>query len=206
MTITQTIGATAAATFWSPQIISAIISGCVALITGGVVSVFAWRQWRIARDKLALDLFDRRLKAYQDLRANVRKRMTEVQTDINAGKRPVFVNDTLRDTWENFDDAHFLFGDDVRDLLKELDDALFTLGSLHKDDMVERTGVRPTGLPAMQIPAVMHWSNVVQAIRERLRDTMARYMQMHTIGVAKPKKPKRAFKANPVAPNGRNLT
>lgn len=64
MTITQTIGSGPVAGFWSPAIIAALISAATALSTGLIVSFFSWRQWLTAREKLVLDLFDRRLANY----------------------------------------------------------------------------------------------------------------------------------------------
>lgn len=110
MTITQTIGAATATGFWSPQIISAIISGCVALITGGVVSLFAWRQWKTAQDKLVLDLFDRRLANYRVWQRAIRdKAQVIAQMAIDGLDREPSLRSDLRFS-EAASDALYLFG------------------------------------------------------------------------------------------------
>jgi hypothetical protein len=42
------------------------------VVVGGFASYFAWRQWRLAREKLRLDLFDKRLAAYNGFLDKVR--------------------------------------------------------------------------------------------------------------------------------------
>lgn len=38
------------------------------LAIGGVAGVIAWQQWRTAKDKVKLDLFDRRFAVFMDAR------------------------------------------------------------------------------------------------------------------------------------------
>jgi hypothetical protein len=89
------------------QVISAVATPVIA----GLVGFIAWRQWRTAHTKILLDLFDRRLAAYEGL--------------IDA-LRPAHRDGTIK-SFDDFmklrraiDAAHFLFGDDVRVILKEL--------------------------------------------------------------------------------------
>ena len=45
-----------------------VLQALSVLVIGGIGAYIAWRQWRTAHDKVKLDLFDRRLAAYQRLR------------------------------------------------------------------------------------------------------------------------------------------
>ena len=47
----------------------------IALIVGGFGGLIAYRQWRMARDRLKLDLFDRRLLVYEQTRNYLTQRM-----------------------------------------------------------------------------------------------------------------------------------
>jgi hypothetical protein len=47
---------------------SALAQALSVLVIGGIGAYIAWRQWRTAHDKIKLDLFDRRLAAYQRLK------------------------------------------------------------------------------------------------------------------------------------------
>ncbi|NRP02031.1 hypothetical protein [Stenotrophomonas maltophilia] len=58
-----------------------------------MVFYVAWRQWRTARNKLKLDLFDRRFAAYEELRdaANAFRRRHEMkQADAMLALAPTF--------------------------------------------------------------------------------------------------------------------
>lgn len=174
-------------------LIGEILKGSLPIAITGVVALVAWRQWEISKEqrdialaqrdiannKLVLDLFDRRLKAFQTLRASVRKRVTEVQEAVKAGQVPDFVNGTTHDAWELFDDAYFLFGDEVRQRLADLDMALTGLGTVKpgatRDD--GRNGV---------VDALYYWSDRVMTARHAFRAAVEPYMAIDTIGVAKP--------------------
>lgn len=135
--IQVTIGPTSSGLL-SPPIIAAMISGLVALITGTVVAVFAWRQWRTAKDKLALDLFDRRLAnfrtwhaAYQE-RAHLLTTWNALGTPLNEVRTPSSELDTA------IADARFLFGSRIHDelhglesLMNDWSGALGTRGDSH---------------------------------------------------------------------------
>jgi hypothetical protein len=47
---------------------SALAQALSVLVIGGIGAYIAWRYWRTAHDKIKLDLFDRRLAAYQRLK------------------------------------------------------------------------------------------------------------------------------------------
>ncbi|WP_153513899.1 hypothetical protein [Agrobacterium sp. ICMP 6402] len=78
------------------------------LLVGGSAATIAWRQWRTAKDKVKLDLFDRRFAVFMD----VRKLVSE------AGQQRNFSDRALPN--EVIARGRFLFGKDVQDQLMEL--------------------------------------------------------------------------------------
>lgn len=72
----------------------------------------AYQQWRTAREKLRLDLFERRVSVFVALRKYV---ATITQ---KGGPEP----DDVTKFGEAFEQAQFLFGKDVREFLKEVGD------------------------------------------------------------------------------------
>jgi hypothetical protein len=63
-----------------------VLQALSVLVIGGISAYIAWRQWRTAHDRLKLDLFDRRLAAYQRLKdavapINASGKVTNEDTD-----------------------------------------------------------------------------------------------------------------------------
>lgn len=169
--------------FWSPQIVAAIISGLIALLTGTIVAFIAWRQWRTAKDKLALDLFDRRLVAWRLIQKHLKKRIDEILKAHSTGQQPEFVSEHLRSLWVAIDEAHFLFGDDVRRAMTEVDDVIFAWGGADPDEYVERT----TQLGRVGKISARHVGlEKLNRARRELRQAVEPYMAMGAIGVARP--------------------
>ena len=59
------------------------MSALLTPVIGIAVAYIAWQQWRTARNKLKLDLFDRRLPIYERTRAFLARRMALRQLDHN---------------------------------------------------------------------------------------------------------------------------
>jgi hypothetical protein len=76
-----------------------------ALSAVGVTGYFTWRQWRTAKDKLLLDLFDKRFALYEELRAAVVRRGID-QNSVLDFKRAI-------------SRAQFLFGPEVQTFLEK---------------------------------------------------------------------------------------
>jgi chemotaxis regulatin CheY-phosphate phosphatase CheZ len=74
------------------------------------VVVIAWQQWRVAKNKLRLDLFDRRYKVYDA----TRKFLAEIQQDAT------FTDSQLNEFKACTSDTEFLFGRDVVDYLAQI--------------------------------------------------------------------------------------
>ena len=80
------------------------------LIVGLAVAFIAWQQWQLARNKLRLDLFDRRYKVYDATRKFL---------SVILGKAD-FLDSQLFEFYAGTCDAEFLFESDVVHYLAEL--------------------------------------------------------------------------------------
>ena len=83
--------------------------------------VIAILQWRTAHQKVVLDLFERRMKVYSEIRA-------VIASIVASGKLP---NERHFEYLQAADGAKFLFGPKVNDYLTELNT---TLGYFHEAD------------------------------------------------------------------------
>jgi hypothetical protein len=81
------------------------------VVVAAVVAYVSWNQWRIARDRLRLDLFDKRYKVFDGARSMIGHVVT-------AGRLPMEV---LHEYWAATTDRRFLFGDDVVAYLDDMD-------------------------------------------------------------------------------------
>jgi hypothetical protein len=107
----------------------------VTAFIAAIVAVIAFLQWQTAREKVLLDLFDKRFAVYDELRAVVGRRHTTGidQTAIFDFKRAA-------------SRAQFLFSSEVQTFLKEREADLIR-------EMIERT-VQPRPSPEDQREAV----------------------------------------------------
>jgi hypothetical protein len=80
------------------------------LIVGLSVAFIAWHQWRVARSKLRLDLFDRRYKVFEA----TRKFLGSILRDAR------FEDSQLFEFYAGTSDTEFLFGSEVVDYLTEI--------------------------------------------------------------------------------------
>jgi hypothetical protein len=91
---------------WSTiQILSALLT----LAIGGITVYIAWQQHKTARNKIKLDLYDRRYKVYRGV--------MDLLTAIVRNNGPSREN--LGNYFRTTDEKRFLFGDDVCDYLRE---------------------------------------------------------------------------------------
>jgi len=80
------------------------------VIVGLSVACIAFQQWRVARNKLRMDLFDRRYKIYEA----TRKFLTEILRSAS------FDDSHLFEFYAGSSDAEFLFRSDVVDYLSHI--------------------------------------------------------------------------------------
>jgi hypothetical protein len=55
----------------------------VALIAGLITSYIAWRQWKTTKDKLRIDLFDKRFEVYDSVSAFIAKNLRQGSVDTS---------------------------------------------------------------------------------------------------------------------------
>ncbi|MGB3417590.1 MAG: hypothetical protein WBA36_13020 [Mesorhizobium sp.] len=109
---------------WAP-----LISAVGTLIVAIAVAFIAYRQWRVAHEKLILDLFDKRFAVYSEAREAVRTYWTPtaptsemtIPFDRETYGRRMARIATLHDVGRR---AEFLFGDEVAARIKIVRDAL----------------------------------------------------------------------------------
>jgi hypothetical protein len=109
-----------------------VFTASATLIVGVVVAFIAYRQWRVAHEKLLLDLFDKRFAVYTEATTAVRDFFKAPPPEPLFGTRPVTgLSDQhmaqtaciaiLHDVGRR---ARFLFGDEVAERIKVTRDAL----------------------------------------------------------------------------------
>lgn len=92
------------------------------LIVGLAVAYVALRQWKTAKEKLVLDLFDRRYSLF----ARAESALAPAMRDGDSRN-----NDSIRDIARLRSEARFLFGDEIEKYLGAIQEALAQLGLAH---------------------------------------------------------------------------
>ncbi|MES0128148.1 hypothetical protein [Mesorhizobium sp. M0029] len=112
---------------WGP-----IISALTTLVVGMMVAAIAYRQWRVAHEKLIVDLFDKRFSVYNDARDAVRAFWYPPNFDDPFEVKKA-AGDAIKIGHENTQivklhevgrRARFLFDSDVAEKIKAVRDAL----------------------------------------------------------------------------------
>lgn len=84
----------------------------IAAIAAFITAYFAYRNWRVSRDKLKLDLFDKRFKIYQSSVEFIRLSISDLGTNRNEHLK--YILDTYH--------SRFLFDSDFFDYINSLVD------------------------------------------------------------------------------------
>jgi hypothetical protein len=110
---------------------TAMLIPIAAIIVSIVVAVVQYAQWRTANQKVVIDLYDRRLKVYQQLE----KAISPVLRDgeVNGAAFNEFMIGQA--------DATFLFGEDVQEYLKSLRKCFAWLLSM-RNEVIENSPKR----------------------------------------------------------------
>lgn len=110
-----------------------ILGPIATLAVGCAVAFIAWQQWQLARNKLRLDLFDRRYKVYDA----TRKFLAIFARDYT------FTDSQLGEFAADTSEAEFLFGSDVVDYLAQI-----RTGALDRRTRRERAHQEVLQMPA----------------------------------------------------------
>lgn len=148
-------------------------------ITALIAVYIAWQQWRTARHKLAIDLFDRRLRTYRDLNDAIANRHNEILAltfDQVTSDPPT---QALTALWTAKSDAYFLFGKDVHQAIEKVEDRL----GLLLEAKAEFT-TNPDSQPPDYVKVIRFSANVFGA-QDRLLEAVRPYMMMGAVSVAR---------------------
>jgi hypothetical protein len=104
-------------------VVSVTLISIAAIIVSIVVAVVQYAQWRTANQKVVIDLYDRRLKVYQQLEKAIAPVLREGEVS-NAAFLEFMIGQA---------DATFLFGEDVQEYLKSLRKCFAWLLSITKE-------------------------------------------------------------------------
>lgn len=91
------------------EIVKGLPVAFVTLVIGGIAAYIAWHQWRVARAKLNLDLFEKRYEIFEATWSELSKAL---QTGPQGPSNPNFTN--------LFPQAQFLFGTEIREYMFEI--------------------------------------------------------------------------------------
>lgn len=162
--------------------ISGLTLTAIVTTTAALVAVYiAWQQWRTARHKLAVDLFDRRLQTYRALNEAITTRHNEVLalTFEQVTSNPP--TQALAAFWAAKSDAYFLFGRDVQKAIDWTEEKLRIL----LDEKSEFTTDPDRKMPDY-VKVIRASANVFGA-QDRLLEAVKPYMMLGMIGAARPR-------------------
>ena len=112
------------------------LSSLATLLVAGAVAYVAWRQWRTAREKLVLDLFEKRLAVYE--------KVMEAAQKVRGPGRPAD-NEPFRLLHSARAEAEFLFGPEISEYIRQLIEHTANLGLAHTMMEAQRQGQSADG-------------------------------------------------------------
>lgn len=182
---------------WGP-IIGPSISGVATLATGFFVIWYARKQARIAREKLSLDLFDRRFAAHRALLDAIEARQAEISdgqaldAQSPLGSRPKDQAD--REFSRRANDVRFLFGPEVWDIVLQM------FANLVEQERANEAMYGPNDLGTQGFDAFWAWRVKMGALRRDFRVAIEPYMMLGHIAVNRPRRIRRDVTRPPGEP------
>lgn len=159
-----------------PLIAEILKAGLPPVIALGVAWI-AYQQWKTAKDKLALDLFERRLANYRAWSTALAAKFQEIMNSTDLDGRIASLRSDLI-FLQHTSEARFLFGEETYSLIHRL--------VLKLEELEENPGNNPE-------------FNGLQALYHRDRASLASvldgYLLLDRISVSRPAKVERASKA-----------
>lgn len=154
-------------------------------LIAAIVGWIAYQQWKTAKDKLALDLFDRRFAAHKAVTKTIQAWSNEpYRVTENVVFRPP--SEHAIQLGRDIAEARFLFGEDVRDLLKVISKLLerleATKDALHLHKAADDDGEK-------KARAMMLAYYDLNEVLAKFNHQVERYMMLDRISVGKPKDP-----------------
>ena len=144
--------------FWK-----AVITVIVALIAALIAASLQYRQWKTAHDKLKLDLFERRIKVFETIRA-------ELLAPAVGGRYPDKVSDACSAA---IADARWIFGPEVTDFLTTLRSKLHTIPGVEEEFRIGPPLSASENQRFLTILQMARWD-----LAERVEQLMAPYLRI----------------------------
>jgi hypothetical protein len=131
------IGAGAASSNWLKDlapIIAALITGGITAATALLIYRVSHRQANTAADKLAVDLFDKRFKAFEGLQTALGEWVEDAWLRYNNRTDRSIRHDVIQAWVSAESDVHWLFGEDVFQQARKVGNFLVALGHIDLDE------------------------------------------------------------------------
>lgn len=163
--------------------IGEFLKAAVPSIIAGIVAWVGIQNWITAKNKLALDLFDRRIKAWTDLERCFQAALIEAEKTYLDGDEIVISTSTMIDFARVESNAHWLFGEPVRLKINEVAYRIVAMTAEQADDKFD-TSHRTR---AAQFNNVVSRPSIIAL--GQLRRMAEPYMMLDRISVNRPARP-----------------
>lgn len=147
------------------QVLSPAVTGIGTILIAAIVASIAYRQWRTANAKLALDLFDKRMAVFSDV---------DQAAKLVAGHGGARNNDAAALALQAWRTSTFLFQNDLRAHLESIVDQILAIEAA--ENMLEA----PENEEVRQQHIKAKWDGVkaIARLRKGLPNQFAPYLRM----------------------------